>query len=75
MLEEFQKIGKFLFQERLVDSHGGNMSMRKENRIFITRSGAMLGDLKEGDIVEFAVEPVENEAAHGGLGIHRPIYK
>jgi len=50
MLEEFRRIGSFLFLTGLVDSHGGNMSVRVEDKIFITRRDTMLGDLKEGDI-------------------------
>lgn len=52
MFEEFKRIGRYLFQEGLVDSHGGNMSIRQGDKIFITRRDAMLGDLREGDIIE-----------------------
>jgi len=76
MLEEFQKIGRFLFQEHLVDSHGGNMSVRQGDKIFITRQGAMLGDLREGDIVEVGIEPgAGDERATPGLPAHRAVYK
>lgn len=75
MLEEFQRIGKYLFQEGLVDSHGGNLSIRKGNQIYITRRDAMLGELKEGDIVEVGMEPGENdEKASRELPVHRAIY-
>ena len=76
MLEEFQRIGRFLFQERLVDSHGGNMSRRQGDKIFITRKDAMLGDLKEGDIIEVGMEPGDKDgSASRELINHRAVYK
>lgn len=76
MLEEFIRIGKFLFQEGLVDSHGGNMSIREGDKIFITRRDAMLGDLKETDIVEVGLEVGELDVlASREIFTHRAIYK
>lgn len=76
MLEEFQRIGRYLFQEGLIDSHGGNMSVREGDKIFITRRDAMLGDLKEGDIIEVGIEPGGNDAsASRELPAHRAVYK
>ncbi|OGC21985.1 hypothetical protein A2291_07405 [candidate division WOR-1 bacterium RIFOXYB2_FULL_42_35] len=76
MLEEFRRIGSFLFLTGLVDSHGGNMSVRVEDKIFITRRDTMLGDLKEGDIIEVGLEPGENdEQASREIATHRAIYQ
>jgi L-fuculose-phosphate aldolase len=76
MLEEFKRIGCFLFQEGLVDSHGGNLSLRQEDKIYITRRDTMLGDLKEGDIVEVGLEVSEaDKLASRELPTHRAIYK
>ncbi len=76
MLEEFQRIGRLLFQERLIDSHGGNMSIREGDKIFITRRDAMLGELKEGDIIEVGMEPGEKDGiASRELVSHRAVYK
>jgi L-fuculose-phosphate aldolase len=75
MLEEFQRIGRLLFQERLVDSHGGNMSIREGDKIYITRRDAMLCELKEGDIIEVGLTPGENDQqASRELPTHRAIY-
>ncbi len=76
MLEEFKRIGKYLFQEGLVDSHGGNLSMRQGDRIFITRRDAMLGDLREGDVIEVGLEPGGDDGlASREIVTHRAIYR
>ncbi|MBI5078813.1 class II aldolase/adducin family protein [Candidatus Saganbacteria bacterium] len=76
MLEEFQRIGKYLFQERLVDSHGGNLSLRVEDKIFVTRRDVMLSEIKEGDIIEVGLSPGENDKlVSRELPSHRAIYR
>ena len=76
MHEEFIRIGKYLWQEGLVDSHGGDLSVRDGDKIFITRRDAMLGDLKEGDIVEAGLERDERDAkASKEISTHRAIYR
>lgn len=76
MLEEFQKFGRLLFAERLVDSHGGNMSVLSGDKILITRRDCMLGDLQAGDIVEVGLEAGEgDEKASRELETHRALYK
>ncbi len=76
MFEDFRRIGKLLFEEGLVDSHGGNMSIRQGDRIFITRRDAMLGDLKEEDIVEVGLESGGEEGkASRELPTHRAVYR
>ncbi|MCL6450350.1 MAG: aldolase [Acetobacteraceae bacterium] len=77
MLEEFQRIGRSLFQEGIVSSHGGNLSVRVGDRILITRRGSMLGHLKEGDVVETGVESDDwgITLASSEIGVHRAIYR
>src|SRR3989339_241715 len=74
MLAEFKRIGSYLFQEGLVSSHSGSMSVRHGDTIFITRQEAMLGDLQEGDIVEVGLTG-DAANASGELPAHRAIYK
>jgi len=76
MLEEFQRIGKYLFQEGLIDSHSGNMSIRTGDKIFITRRDAMLGELKEGDLIEVGMGAgeMDNQVSRE-LPSHRTIYR
>jgi len=60
----------------LIDSHGGNLSLRQGDRIFITRRDAMLGDLKDGDIIEVGLEPGSgDDLASRELPTHRALYK
>ena len=76
MLEEFQRIGRLLFQEGLVDSHGGNMSVLDGETIYITKRDVMLGDLKEGDIIKVGRESgPDDEQASRELATHRAVYK
>ncbi|MCU0640773.1 MAG: class II aldolase/adducin family protein [Candidatus Margulisbacteria bacterium] len=76
MLEDFKRVGRMLFTEGLVDSHGGDFSRRQGDRIYITRRDAMLGDLREGDLVEVGLEPGENDKeASRELPTHRAIYR
>ena len=76
MHEQFSRIGRFLFQEGLIDSHGGNMSVRDGDKIYITRRNTMLGELRAEDIVEVGLEPGENDgSASRELPTHRAVYK
>lgn len=76
MLEEFKRIGRLLFAEGLVDSHGGDLSLRQGDKIYITRRDAMLGELKEGDIIEVGLEKGESDAAASReISTHRAIYR
>jgi L-fuculose-phosphate aldolase len=51
MLEQFQRFGRDLFYRGLTSLHGGNMSVRMGDRIFITRTGSMLAHLEENRLV------------------------
>jgi L-fuculose-phosphate aldolase len=78
MLEVFSWIGKELVAQGLVDSHGGNMSIRINDRILITRRNLRMGNIvNQGDLIEL---PLEGEAAGDiqasrDLIIHRALYK
>jgi L-fuculose-phosphate aldolase len=49
-LWEFQEVGKDLYAHALVTSHGGNLSVRALNDMWITGTGTMLGRLQERHI-------------------------
>jgi len=74
--DEFSLVGKDLYALGLVDSMSGSLSVRKGDRILITKRNAMLGHLKEEDIVEVPLEGGGKEdAAAKELQVHRAIYK
>ncbi len=78
ILEEMQKYGSFLEQRGLnLSSHSGNMSVRRGDRIFIKRRGAMMGDLTEEDVVETGIAEDDSGVviASTEIGVHRAIYK
>ncbi|HDQ72694.1 MAG TPA: aldolase [Chloroflexi bacterium] len=77
MYEQFREIGRDMYVDRLVSSHGGNLSMRFGDRIIIKRRGAMLGRLKPDDLVETGL--LKNDSgvalASSELIVHRAIYQ
>ncbi len=77
MLEQFQQFGGDLFRCGLTSSHGGNMSVRMGDRIFITRTGSMLGHLEEKDIIETGLDEIDSGVmlASSELLVHRAIYQ
>jgi L-fuculose-phosphate aldolase len=76
IFRQFQEIGRDLYVAGLVSSHGGNMSVRFGDRLVIKRRGAMLGRLKEGDLVETGLEKPDSGIALASteLVVHRAIY-
>jgi len=78
ILEEMKKYGEFLENRGLnLSSHSGNMSVKRGDRIFIKRRGAMMGDLDEEDVVETGLEEDDSGViiASTEIGVHRAIYK
>jgi L-fuculose-phosphate aldolase len=74
---EFERIGRDLWTSGAVSSHGGNMSARVVDRLFITRTGSMLGHLGADDIIETALRGPDprDEACSIELVVHRTIYE
>ncbi len=74
--ERFSAIGRDLFVSGAISSHGGNLSERAGDRIMITRRGAMLGRLREDDVVWTRLAECElDEACSRELVVHRAIYE
>ncbi len=77
IIQDFVDIGRDMFLQGLVSSHAGNMSVRAENRIYITRTGSMLGRLKPADIIEIDCEDPGDPnllIASTEYVVHRAIY-
>jgi len=78
MYQEFARIGHDLWTSGAVSSHGGNMSVRDGSRLFITRTGSMLGHLGEDDVVEttlVACDDPRDADCSVELVVHRAIYQ
>ncbi len=78
ILEEMRRYGKFLENRGLnLSSHSGNMSVRRGNDLYIKRRGAMMGALKEQDIVKTGVDKDDSGViiASTEVGVHRAIYQ
>ncbi len=79
--KEFKRLGKLLFQQHLVSLTAGNISIRKDNNIYITASGSMLGDLKFDDIVrvpfnrDVEPDPILHKKASVEIIVHKSIYE
>ncbi|OYT33039.1 fructose-bisphosphate aldolase [Archaeoglobales archaeon ex4484_92] len=74
MLDEAIKIGKLLAARGLIDGASGNLSFKKGNRIFITKSGECLDDLNEDSFVGISLTEYNKEASVD-QDIHKEIYK
>ena len=76
MFEEFQRIGTYLAMTGLISSHAGNLSARMGDQLYITRRGSMLGLLREGDVIETALDQDDGHVvmASTEIVVHRAIY-
>ena len=74
---EISKFGKKIVSQGLVSSHFGNISARVGEYMYITRSGSMLDELGEKDIVKVPI--FEHSSldliASSELKVHRLIYQ
>lgn len=77
MYEQFRQVGRDLFLQNAVSSHGGNISVRIGDRILITRRGSMIHNLTEDDIIETGLYEDDSGIALASteLKVHREIYK
>ena len=76
MYEQFRDIGRDIYTAGLISSHGGNMSVRDgDDHVVITRRSAMLGRLREDDLVRTEVGACQDdEHCSRELVVHRAIY-
>jgi L-fuculose-phosphate aldolase len=77
LLNQFQSIGRLLFNRGLVSSQSGNLSIRMGERLIITRRGSNLGALQEKDLIETGISRNDRATpwATIELSIHRAIYQ
>jgi len=77
LLPHFQLVGSDLYSRGMVSMHGGNMSLRVEDSVVITRSGSQLGYLSESDLIQTGLEKDDENThlASTELQVHRAIYQ
>lgn len=76
-IKEIIFTGRVLHELKLVSSHGGNLSIRVGDFLYITKTGRMAGFLKEEDIIKLPIykKTEKDKEASIELIVHREIYK
>lgn len=77
IVKEFQWVGRELMAQGLLTLHAGNLSVRRDGRVFITRTGSMLGHLTAGDVVETPLDPERRRHPRASMELpaHLAIYE
>ncbi len=77
LLPHFQSVGSDLYRRGMVSVHGGNLSVRDQDSVIITRSGSRLGYLSESDLIRTGLENDDENTrlASTELQVHRAIYR
>ena len=75
--EQIRDIGRDLYVQNMISSHGGNISVRVGDRVVIKRRGAQLGRLRPSDLIETSIDKNDSGVvlASTELLVHRTIYK
>ena len=74
--EQIRDIGRDLYLQNMISSHGGNISVRIGDKLVIKRRGAQLGRLKPHDLVDTYIEKNDSGVALASTELlaHRTIY-
>jgi L-fuculose-phosphate aldolase len=74
---DFRKFGRLLDLHGMNTSHSGNMSVRRGDRIFITRRGSMSADIKKNDVIETGIYEDDSGIVLASTEtiVHRAIYR
>ncbi len=77
MWQNIAKFGKKLVEHGLVESQFGNISIRRDDKMLITRSGVPLDDVNKNSIVELDIDQPSDldRVASSETMVHRNIYK
>lgn len=77
LLNQFRSVGNELSSRGLVVCSSGNLSIRMEDRLIITRHGSRLGELQENDLIETGIYKNDRATplASSELNVHRAIYQ
>ncbi|MDD5447239.1 MAG: class II aldolase/adducin family protein [Methanocellales archaeon] len=77
MLKEMAKFGEKLVRDGLVKSHFGNISVRIDNKMLITKRGAMLDNISKDSVVEIDIEEPKSfdMVASMEAKVHKAVYQ
>jgi L-fuculose-phosphate aldolase len=75
LLKEFREVGRQMFADGLISSFDGNMSIRRGERIVITRRSAMLNGLEETDLIEMPMDAPAHPPGWNEFIVHNAIYR
>ncbi len=77
IVKEFQWVGRELMALGLLSLHAGNLSVRQDGRVFITRTGSRLGRLGANDVVETPIGPDKRPHPRASMELptHLAIYE
>ena len=70
----FSLVGYHLLSLGMNSSHSGNLSGREGSNIYITRTGTMLGDIREKDLVAAEIMDSMPPRVSMEYPVHRQIY-
>lgn len=75
-LQELLRYSRLLYDRGLICATGGNTSMRIGDIVWITRTGAVLGELEAEDLVPVALDGtvLADERPSKELGMHLALY-
>lgn len=73
----FKIVGESLFTQGLVSLYSGNLSIRVNDKLIITRSGSALSTIGKEDLVETGIftDDSATPLASSELNVHRSIYQ
>jgi len=77
MWQEIAKYGKKLVERDLVESQFGNISVRKDEKMLITKRGVALDAINKDSVVEIDIDKPSylDNIASSEIIVHRTIYK
>lgn len=75
--QDIIETGKWIMAKQLTWGSSGNISAREEDRIYVTASGTVLGDLHEEDItvVDLEGHVLEGRKPSKETGMHLEVYR
>ncbi len=77
IIKEIIKFGALVEKFGLISSHSGNISVRDDEYIYITKTKTMLGDLNENSIIKVSLFKNDENLEEASMEtiVHRAIYK